>query len=81
MAMHVWLFSEAPGRVLVSVLAAHLPALRALAGAEGVPLSFLGTTGGASLVLGDTADLPLDVLREAYETTLPRAMRRGVRGK
>ncbi|HMC09091.1 MAG TPA: phosphoribosylformylglycinamidine synthase subunit PurL, partial [Actinomycetota bacterium] len=77
MAIHLWLFSETAGRVLVSVPPAHLPALRALAAAEGVPMSFLGTTGGQSLSLGDAAEIPVAALREAYETTLPRAMQPG----
>ena len=63
--------------MLVSVPPAHLPALRALAAAEGVPMSFLGTTGGQSLSLGDAAEIPVAALREAYETTLPRAMQPG----
>ena len=74
MAPHEWLFSETAGRMLVSVEAAHLPALRALAAAERVPLSVLGTAGGQSLRLADAADIPLAALRSAYEDTLPRAM-------
>ena len=40
-------------------------------------MSFLGTTGGQSLSLGDAAEIPVAALREAYETTLPRAMQPG----
>jgi phosphoribosylformylglycinamidine synthase len=74
MAMHLWLFSETAGRVLASVQPVHLPALRALAASEGVPVAFLGTTGGDALSLGGAAEIPVAALREAYETTLPRAM-------
>jgi len=72
--VHVWLFSETAGRVLVSLEANHLPALRALAAAEGVPVSFLGTVGGDALRIGEEADIPVSTLREVYEHAFPRAM-------
>jgi phosphoribosylformylglycinamidine synthase len=75
--VHVWLFSETAGRVLASVEPNHLPALRALAAAEGVPVSFLGTVGGDALRIGEEADIPVQALREAYEEALPSAMRHG----
>jgi phosphoribosylformylglycinamidine synthase len=71
---HVWLFSESAGRVLASLAPAHLPALRALAAAEGVPVSVLGTTGGSRLSVAGLLDVPVAALREAYEGTLPAAM-------
>jgi len=72
--VHVWLFSETAGRVLASLEPNHLPALRALAAAEGIPVSFLGTVGGKSLRVGEEADIPVSLLREVYEQTFPRAM-------
>jgi phosphoribosylformylglycinamidine synthase len=72
--MHVWLFSETAGRVLASVEPSHLPALRALAAAEGLPMSFLGTVGGDALRIGKVADIPVQALRDVYEQALPRAM-------
>jgi phosphoribosylformylglycinamidine synthase len=72
--VHVWLFSETAGRVLASVEAHHLPALRALAAAEAIPVSFLGTVGGDALRIGTEADIPVPVLREVYENALPAAM-------
>jgi phosphoribosylformylglycinamidine synthase II len=73
--VHVWLFSETAGRVLASVEPHHLPALRALAAAEGVPVSFLGTVGGDALRIGTEADIPVAVLRDVYENALPGAMK------
>ncbi|HEU5001374.1 MAG TPA: phosphoribosylformylglycinamidine synthase subunit PurL [Actinomycetota bacterium] len=73
LAPHVWLFSETAGRMLVSLAPAHLPALEALARAEGVPLAYLGTVGGEDLALDDVA-IPVAALRAAHEETLPRAM-------
>ncbi len=75
LALHVWLFSESAGRVLASVDPAHLPALSALATAEGVPMSYLGTVGGDSLRLGEEADIPVAVIQDVYENTLPSAMK------
>jgi len=72
--VHVWLFSETAGRVLASLEPNHLPALRALAAAEGIPVSFLGTVKGDALRVGEEADIPVSVLREVYEQTFPRAM-------
>jgi phosphoribosylformylglycinamidine synthase len=73
--VHEWLFSETAGRVLASVEAHRLPALRALAAAEGVPVSFLGSVGGDALRIGTEADIPVPVLREVYESALPGAMK------
>ncbi|MEA2504701.1 MAG: phosphoribosylformylglycinamidine synthase subunit PurL, partial [Actinomycetota bacterium] len=73
--VHVWLFSETAGRVLASVEPHRLPALRALAAAEGVPVSFLGTVGGDALRIGSEADIPVAVLRDVYDNALPAAMR------
>jgi phosphoribosylformylglycinamidine synthase subunit PurL len=70
----VALFSESTARALVTVAADDAPALEALAGSHGVPLTHLGTTGGASLVVEAEFDLPLDELHAAWSATLPAAL-------
>ncbi|HLI56734.1 MAG TPA: phosphoribosylformylglycinamidine synthase subunit PurL [Actinomycetota bacterium] len=75
MAAHVWLFAETAGRILVSLAASDLPALGAVAAAEGVPLTVLGVAGGDALAVGETLSLPVGELRRAYEDTLPQAMK------
>jgi phosphoribosylformylglycinamidine synthase len=67
----VALFAESAGRVLVTVDPADLARFLERAAAAGVPARRIGTTGGASLDLGDIAPLPLAELRSAVEGTLP----------
>ncbi|MGH2717039.1 MAG: AIR synthase-related protein, partial [Actinomycetota bacterium] len=73
---HVWLFSESAGRILVSLPASGLPALQALAAAEGVPVNILGIAGGGDLKVGEALSLTVEQLRRAHEDTLPTAMNR-----
>lgn len=70
------LFGEAPSRIVVSVREDDAPALFALAGGAGVPVTVLGRTGGGRLraaVASSGAerawevDLSLDDLRAAYD--------------
>lgn len=68
------LFSESAARCLVAVAAHDTASLEAMAGALGVPLRRLGTTGGDSLVVEGSFDLPLAELRSAWAATLPAAL-------
>ena len=63
--------SRRPG-ALVTVRPDDAGALEAMAGALGVPLRRLGTTGGDALTVEGAFSIPLDELRAAW-TTLPRA--------
>jgi phosphoribosylformylglycinamidine (FGAM) synthase-like enzyme len=68
------LFSEAPGRVLVSVADDDVAALTARAAAADVPVVRLGTVGGDAIVLGAAATLGLAAVTAAHRAALPRAM-------
>jgi phosphoribosylformylglycinamidine synthase II len=68
------LFSEAPGRVLVSTAPEHADAVVARCDAAGVGVLRLGTVGGDVLRIASVADLPLDVVRRAHLDTLPDAL-------
>jgi phosphoribosylformylglycinamidine synthase len=60
------LFGEPPSRVLVSFAAGDKAKVEAAAGAAGVPVEFLGETGGRRLKLGDHVDLALDEVADAW---------------
>jgi len=62
------LFSESVARVVVTTTDAA--GVRAAAERAGVPVTEMGTTGGAVLSLGDL-ELSLDELRAAWTATLP----------
>jgi phosphoribosylformylglycinamidine synthase len=68
------LFSEAPGRVLVSVAPERSADLLARCGDAGVGAVRLGTVGGDAIRIVDVADLPLDAVRRAHLDTLPAAL-------
>ena len=61
------LFSESPGRVLVTVPSVHVRAFAALCADAGVPLADIGTVGGEQLTIRELVDLPLTDLRAAFE--------------
>jgi phosphoribosylformylglycinamidine synthase len=63
------LFSESVARAVVTTTDAA--GVRAAAERAGVPVTELGTTGGAALVLTDVAELSLDELRAAWSAPLP----------
>jgi phosphoribosylformylglycinamidine synthase subunit PurL len=65
----VALFSESSARVLVATT--EREAFLASAASCGVPARVIGVTGGGSLVVDGTIDVPLDELRAASEGTLP----------
>jgi phosphoribosylformylglycinamidine synthase subunit PurL len=68
------LFSEAPGRVLVSVAPADATTLAARCEAAGVTAVLLGVIGGDAITLDGVADLPLDVVTRVHRDTLHAAL-------
>ena len=70
----VALFSESTARVVVTVPAADVDRLTALAAEHGVPVTELGETGGGALVVEGHLDLPLLELRSAWMATMPAAL-------
>jgi phosphoribosylformylglycinamidine synthase len=61
-------FGETPGRVVVTVSAKRAPELQQVMAAHGVALQALGVVGGDELVVGNRVRVPLDRLRQAWET-------------
>jgi phosphoribosylformylglycinamidine synthase subunit PurL len=61
------LWSEAPGRVVVTVASQHVRTFAQLCADAEVPLADIGTVGGDRLVVRDLLDLPLDEVEEAFE--------------
>ena len=70
----VQLFSESAARCLVTVRPGDTGALEAMAGALGVPIQRVGTTGGDALTVEGAFAIPLDELRTAWTSTLPNAL-------
>jgi phosphoribosylformylglycinamidine synthase subunit PurL len=68
------LFGEAPSRIIVSLEPDMWPDLHQLAVSVDVPLTRLGTVGGDRLVLGDSLDLPVVMLRSAWRDGLQQAL-------
>ncbi len=64
------LFSESPGRVVVTVPSAHVRAFAQLCEDADVPLTDIGTVGGERLEIRGVLDLGLEELRAAYEDGL-----------
>lgn len=63
------LFAESVARAVVTTT--DEAAVRAAAGAAGVPVTVLGTTGGDALVVEGLVELPLAELRATWTRTLP----------
>jgi phosphoribosylformylglycinamidine synthase len=70
----VALFSESAGRVLVTVPAADVERMTALAARHGVPVTDIGETGGAALVVDGQLEVDLPILRDTWTRTLPDAL-------
>jgi phosphoribosylformylglycinamidine synthase len=68
------LFSESPGRVVVTVPSRHVLAFAQLCEDARVPLRDAGTVGGRRLEIEDLVDVTLDELRRAHEGGLPIAL-------
>jgi phosphoribosylformylglycinamidine synthase II len=68
------LFGEAPSRIVVTAAPDQWKALVALAAAAGVPLTRLGTVGGARLTLTGLLDVAVTDLAAAWRDGLSRAL-------
>jgi phosphoribosylformylglycinamidine synthase II len=69
----VYLFSESSGRALVAVPRGHDMAFVALAAEYGVPCTPVGLTSSEPVLeVRDEFAIPLDELREAYSSTMPK---------
>ncbi len=68
------LFSESPGRVVVSVGPDDVDAVRQRAAAAGLEVTDLGRVGGEAVVLGGVLEVGLADLRAAYEGGIPSAV-------
>ncbi len=68
----VALFSESATRVLVAVPIGLRQAFEAIVAEQEIPLTLLGTTGGTALVVKEQFEIPLEELRTAWSSTLPK---------
>ena len=71
---HVALFSESASRAVLSVDPADEEAFVRLAAEHGVPVARLGETGGPRALVEGLFDVPVDELRDAWETAIPRLL-------
>jgi len=65
------LFSESAARAVISVTPGREDEFAALCAAHGVPATVLGQTGGDTLAIEASFEVPLPELRRAWEGTLP----------
>jgi phosphoribosylformylglycinamidine synthase len=65
------LFSESAARAVVSVTPGREDEFARLCAAHGVPATVLGETGGDTLTVEATFEVPLPGLSQAWESTLP----------
>jgi phosphoribosylformylglycinamidine synthase subunit PurL len=65
------LFSESAARAVVSVKPGHEAEFAALCAANKIPATTLGETGGDTLRVDGTFEVPVDELRRVWEGTLP----------
>lgn len=70
---HETLFSETAARAVISVQSENEAAFLAAAHQSGVPVTYLGTTGGNRINLG-IVDVSLDAANEAWSGALARAL-------
>jgi len=68
------LFSESPGRVVVSLPGANVPALAVLCKDLGVPVADIGTVGGENVRIGELVDISLDAIENAFLSGLEQAL-------
>jgi phosphoribosylformylglycinamidine synthase subunit PurL len=65
------LFSESAARAIVSVQPGREHEFEALCAGNKIPATVLGTTGGDTLTVEGTFEVPLDELKQVWEATLP----------
>ena len=70
-------FGEAAGRMVVSVDTEHLDQVLDRAESVGISTVVAGEAGGASLRLGATVSVEVDVLRDNWRSRLPGALASG----
>ena len=68
------LFSESPGRVLVTVRPDNVDAVSQIAATHGVPAAAIGTVGGDRLTVRGLLDLPLASVTAAVFGAVPEAL-------
>ena len=68
------LFSEAPGRVVVTLPSRHVREFAQVCSDAEVPLRDIGTVGGDRLVVRELLDLPLGEIERAFGTGLAAAL-------
>jgi phosphoribosylformylglycinamidine synthase subunit PurL len=68
------LFSESPGRVVVSVPSTNVRAFAQLCADAELPLTDIGTVGGERLSIRGRVDLSLEAVTEAFVAGLPAAL-------
>ncbi|MGQ3671721.1 phosphoribosylformylglycinamidine synthase subunit PurL [Xanthobacter sp. TB0136] len=71
---HGYWFGEDQARYVLSIPAAKVAEVRALAGKAGVPLTRIGVTGGADLAIAGTLAVSVEALRTRSENWLPEYM-------
>jgi phosphoribosylformylglycinamidine synthase len=67
-------FGEDQGRYLLTVTSSKRETLAERAKSAGVPMPWIGNTGGSTLTLGDARPVPVADLRERHEGWFPRFM-------
>lgn len=70
----VLLFGESQSRVLVSLPAASLPQLQALANDINIPYTVLGEVGGSALTITNYLQLPVERLQHEWQTALAQQL-------
>ena len=76
-APHAFWFGEEQGRYVVTTAAAQVEGIMARAGAAGVPVRRLGTTGGDALTPKGDRPILVAKLRESFESWFPAYMKGG----
>jgi phosphoribosylformylglycinamidine synthase subunit PurL len=68
------LFSEAPGRVVVTVPSVHVKAFAQLCSDAELPLRDIGTVGGDRITVRGLLDVPLDAVEDAFDRGLAEVL-------
>ncbi|HEX2230182.1 MAG TPA: AIR synthase related protein, partial [Candidatus Binatia bacterium] len=70
-----YLFSESQSRIIVSLAADNLVALRQIAARHSVPLQVIGTVGGSRFIIQPLLALPLEDMRAAWSGGLAERLK------